>query len=911
MVETSALPYPSNQAGGGTASWITELTNIAELSRAEAITAIRELRVREFASIAAWQQEHLGEITGQDVALAITRLTDAIVRHLAERAARKAGAPSDWSDQVGILAIGGYGREEMNPYSDLDLLVLGVGTQAPPWQVSLYNEFQTLCWDAKFSVGASQRTAVEFEQIIVEDFVTATAAIEWRPLLAGTAVQQAMKELLERLRERRGNEFLKYKLLELAERRAKAGVSLFLMEPNLKTNPGGLRDVQLLRSMAFIVYGSRNLLALSELDSITRQDLSEVMATNDQLLSLRSLLHFHHGRKQDIFQLPDQVRVSKIYGWADVSRLRSVEHFMKRHYAQVRHVHQMVDLAISRLTALGHLGPRQILIKSRKIIDEDFVVIQEHVYLAHKNFWLHENVGARLLRLCRAAQRREVRLSLELQREIRENLHRIDQPLRHDHVIARIFLEILGDLGRTRQILSDMHACGLLGAYLPEFGNLTCLMQFDSYHQYTVDEHTLIAMGNLDQVSLGKVTGLPGMARLLAEVARKDLLALSLLLHDMGKYMGRGHVARGAIMVASVADRLGLTDAEEDFVYFLVERHVSLSDASRMRDFHEAKFLRSFAEKMGSVENLNALYCLTWCDARAVGEGILTGWQEAILAELRETVALELAGGATPGTRHQRLVAELAETGVSETDAESFLAGLGHTYEHQVLAGDIVRHHQVFTQAVSDGIGMGHEIAEKLINLTAAIPDRRGLLADVAATLSGHGCDIIDCRTWVTLAAPERPAMVIYSFRLSSLYPARVKEPEPWQRLRRDLLAVSQGTLDPRTLLEKRRAAITPRPADSGFDDPAVKVEQLTSEHHTIVDIHTKDEVGLLSKLTRVIAAEGADIGYACINTMGDVAVDVFYVSRNGEKLSDEEAELLRSQLVRTLDLNPSMNNQK
>ena len=893
----------------------TELARIASLPRGEAITALRELRVREFQTLAEWQRAHLGEITGQDVAAAITTLTDAVVRNLAERAAVKVGAPSGWSDQVGVLAIGGYGRCEMNPYSDLDLLVLAVGSQAPAWQVPFYNEFQTLCWDAKFAVGASQRNALELEKMICEDFVTATAAIEWRPLLAGPAVQQAMAGLLERLRERRGTEFLKYKLMELADRRAKAGVSLFLMEPNLKTNPGGLRDVQLLRSMAFIVYGSRNLLALAELDSITRQDLSEVIATNDHLLALRSLLHFTHGRKQDVFQLPDQVSIAKLYGWADVSRLRSVEHFMKRHYAQVRHVHQMVDLAISRLTALGHLGPRQILIKSRKVIDDDFVVVQDQVYLAHKGFWQHADVGARLLQLCREAQRREARLSLELQREIRANLHRIDQPLRHDQRIGRIFLDMLGDLGRTRQILSDMHACGLLGAYLPEFGNLTCLMQFDSYHQYTVDEHTLIALGNLDHVALGKATGLPGMPRLLSDVARKDLLALSLLLHDMGKYMGRGHVARGAIMVASVAERLGLTDAEADFVYFLVERHVSLSDASRMRDFHEPHFLRSFAEKMGSVDNLNALYCLTWCDARAVGEGILTGWQEAILAELREAVAEQLAGGAAPGTRHQRLVAELTASAsvsgpVTVAEAEAFLAGLGHTYEHQVLPGDIVRHHQVFAEAAREGLGMSHELAEKFINLTAAIPDRRGLLADVAATLSGHGFDIIDCRTWVTdvsAVSAERPAMVIYSFRLSSLYPARIKEAEPWQRLRRDLLAVSRGTLDPRTLLEKRRAAIMPRPADSGFDDPAVKVEQRTSEHHTIVDIHTKDEVGLLSKLTRAIAAEGADIGYACINTMGDVAVDVFYVSRNGAKLSDDDAEALRSHLVRTLDLNPAL----
>ncbi len=881
------------------------LAQIAGESRNEAVAALKALRQSEYQALAKWQIEHLGEITGRDVVARITSLTDDIVCNLAQRAAVRTAAPADWSDQVGILAIGGYGRGEMNPYSDLDVLVLGVGKQVAPWQVAFYNEFQTLCWDVKFTVGASQRSAVELERTLDEDFVTATAVIEWRPLLAGAPVQQAVTDILTRFRKRRAKEFLRYKLQELAERRAKAGVSLFLMEPNLKSNPGSLRDVQLLRTMAFIVSGSRDLPSLSELNSLTRQDLTEVNATNDHLLSLRSLLHFHHGRKQDVFQLADQVRVAKLYGWGDVSRLRAVEHFMKRHYAQVRHVHQMVDLAISRLDALGYLGRKLILIKSRKVIDADFVVVQDQVYIANKEFWQQPDALARVLRMCREAQVREARLSLELQREIRANLQRINDALRHDRALARIFLSMLGDLGRTKPILSDMHACGLLGAYLPEFGNLTCLMQFDSYHQYTVDEHTLIALGNLDAVANGKAEGLPGMACLLSEVTRKDLLALSLLLHDMGKYMGRGHVARGAIMVEGVAERFGLTDSEEDLVYFLVERHVSLSDASRMRDFREPQFLRSFAEKMGSVANLNALYCLTWCDAKAVGEGILTGWQEAILADLREAVAQQLAGGMAPGTRHERLVAELVATGVSPENAEHFLRSLGNTYEHQALPGDIVRHFQVFAEAGQDGIGLSYAVIDKIIQVTGAVPDRHGLLADVAATLSGHGFDIIDCRSWITEGSVARAPTVLYSFRLSSIYPARIRDEDLWQRLRKDLLAVASGTLDPLLLLTKRRSALAPRPADSGFDDPAVKVEQRTSEHHTIVDIHTKDEVGLLSKLTRAISAFGADIGYTCINTMGDVAVDVFYVSRGGAKLSDADADALRLHLVSTLHLNP------
>ena len=882
-----------------------DFLRIAALPRNEAVTALRELRTREFAAISSWQQSHLGEITGQDVCTALSALTDGMVINLAQRAAAKVNAPADWSNHVGVLAVGGYGRGEMNPYSDLDLLVLCAGKTPASWQGAFYNELQTLCWDVKFTVGASQRGLPELARVIDEDFVTATALIEWRPLLAGATLQAQVEETLERFRNRRATPFLQYKLQELSERRAKAGASLFLMEPNLKSNPGGLRDVQLLRTMAFAISGARNHLALVDLDSITTDDLATVNEASNHLLGLRSLLHFQHARKQDVFQLPDQVRVAKLFGWGDVSRLRAVEHYMKQHYALVRHVHQMVDLAISRLTAKGHLGRRPILIKSRKVIDEDFVMVQVQVYHARPDFWSQADAGRRIIRMAREAQKRDARLSLELQRDLRANLDRIDEDVRNDHALARVFLELLGDLGRTRGILSDLHACGVLGAYLPEFGNLTCLMQFDSYHQYTADEHTLIAMGNLDLVATGKAAGLPGMSRLLPAVARKDLLSLSLLLHDMGKYMGRGHVARGAMMVENVADRMGLTNSEEDFVYFLVERHVSLSDASRMRNFHEPEFLRDFAKKMGSCDQLDALYCLTWCDAKAVGEGILTGWQEAILAELREAVAQQLAGGVAPGTRHEMMRDELAKSGVAPSEAERFLATLGHSYEHQVQSGDIVRHHQVFSEALRDGIGLLTEFGDRFIHVTAAVADRRGLLSDAAATLSGHGFDIIDCRTWVSSAIDGQPAMVIWSFRLSSIYPGRVRDADVWQRLRRDLLAVARGQLEPGTLLDKRRAALVPRPADSGFDDPAVKVEQRTSESATIVDIHTKDEVGLLSKLTKTIAEGGDDIGYACINTMGDVAVDVFYLTRGGRKLTDPEADELRLRLVRSLNLNP------
>ncbi len=876
-----------------------EITATASLGRNEAVQALKAIRAREFTVLHAHLVEHINETTGLDVVLTISALTDAIVRALVERAMLRAGAPADWARHTGVFAIGGYGRGEMNPHSDLDLLMLDI-KPGIAWADKAWAELNTLLWDVKFQVGASHRSAPELARITEEDFVTATAIIESRPVHAAAPLSEAMSEILARFRKKRGTAFLAYKLEELSKRREQAGASLFVMEPNLKSNPGCLRDVQLLRNMAFLACGSRNLLALGELDGISRSDLFAALAAHDHLLELRSLLHFTHGRKQDVFQLADQVKVAKMLGYADVSRLSAVEHFMKRHYAQVRQVHQVLELAASRLEAKGYLGLRlKPLIATRKTLTEGFVIIAGRVYLADDGFWREPRAGARLIEMCREAQLRKVRLSVELQRTIAANLHVVEDEDRCDAGAAKAFLGILGDLGASRQILGEMNAAGLLGAWLPEFGLLDCLMQFDSWHQYTVDEHTILAMGNLDTLASGKAQGLPGMPAVFRSLKRIDLLSLGLMLHDVGKYMGRGHVVRGAMMVERVARRLGLQRDEEDLVHFLVMQHVALSDASRKRDFRDPAFLKAFAERIGTRERLDYLYCLTWADAKAVGEGVLTGWQEALLGELYDAVCARLAG-VTPGPDlHARLSSALVGAGASVEAAERHLVELGGTYEHQIPPDEVVRHWRVLSACEVGGLGLLHELRDRHVHLTLALPDRHALFADVAATLSGQGFDIVDLRTWVT-----RSGKVLYTMRLATIYPGRMGEDSLWARLSADLLAVSAGKIDARTLLEKRRAAVrTNKAADSGFEDHAIKIDSATSERYSIVDVVTRDEVGLLSRLCRAISGYDCEIGYACINTMGDIAVDVFYVSKEGRKLTDEEAEGLRVHMIGELGL--------
>lgn len=885
--------------------WNAELGAAVDLPRGEFAARVKALRKQELEAIHRKALDHINEVSGLDVCTWITSLTDAIVRCLARRAFLGQGVKvADYERWVAICAVGGYGRGEMNPHSDLDILVLTDDGRVPAWVAAGNQEFQTLCWDVGFTVGGSLRTVNELERIIRDDYVTATAVIEGRRVDGSVAVERRLESMLDAWREKRSKDFLRYKLGELDERRAKTGESLFLMETNLKSNPGCLRDVQLLRNIAFTLYGGRNLLALAELEVIDRDELRAVVEASNHLLLVRSLTHFHHGRKHDIFQLADQLRVAGQLGYSDVSRLRAVEHFMRRHYALVTAVHRMVELTRSRLKATGKLGRKPILVLSRRVIDVDFTSIEGRVYLSKgAEFWASSDAAQRLIRMCRTAQSRDLRISLELQRDIRAHLECVDDAVRGDPALGRVFLEILGDVGRARPILADMHQCGLLGTYLPEFGNITCLMQFDSYHQYTVDEHTLIAVGNLDRFERGEVQALPGMKAVWQRLRRKDLLVLGLLLHDVGKYMGRGHVARGAMMVAPVARRLGLDPDEEELVYFLVERHVSLSDASRMRDFHEPAFLQSFTDQMGDQERLDYLYCLTWADAKAVGEGVLTGWQEALLAEIRQAVGDELSrrAGTEPPSRRNRIRDELRAAGRSDEAIEAWFADLPHNWLYQVQPGEATRHLGVLEAVRSEGIGLDAVPCGDFATVALGLPDRVALFADVAATLTGHTFDIIDTRTWVTDSG-----MVLYTFRLGSPIAGKVADAEAFVRLKRDLKGIHTGELKAGAVMARRATVIgAARPPDSGFDDPAVKIDNKTSDHHTILDVHAKDEPGLLSRLCRTISDQGANIAYACINTMGDVAVDVFYCDRDRRKLTDAEAEALRERLIAALRLQP------
>ena len=301
-----------------------------------------------------------------------------------------------------------------------------------------------------------------------------------------------------------------------------------------------------------------------------------------------------------------------------------------------------------------------------------------------------------------------MRLGLELIRECKSRVSSLPggESYRTDPRVVEVFLQIMADYGRLRSVLADMHQSGLLGAFMPEFGGLTCLMQFNSYHQYTVDEHTLIALDYLDKVWMKQDPGLPGMRGMLEHLQpgrERACFSLALLLHDAGKFMGSGHVARGALMIHPVAKRLALTEQEEDLIHYLVAEHVTLSDATRMRDIHDPALVQQLARAIRTEHRLDLLYSLTYCDARAVAEGVLTGWEQAILTELYEAVKYQIGlmtGTIAHTSRRRAVLHKLCSSGLSSEEAEAYLANMRGSYIYQIQPDDALAHQALFGQSM-------------------------------------------------------------------------------------------------------------------------------------------------------------------------------------------------------------------
>lgn len=855
------------------------------------------------------RMRHRFGLGGLEIASARSYQVDQVVAHACRLALTEADVEARLAlAGCAVVALGGYGRAELSPFSDVDLLFLHQGRSAEGVR-SFVEQVLQLLWDVGLTVGHSFRTLPQCLQEARGDIVSRTALAEARLVTGDTAVFGALDRALDNVirRDRKtGEAFLALLRSEVAERHARVGGAVCVQEPNVKEGVGGLRDLHAVLWVAQARHGARSLTEAREAGLLSAREHQAALRAYDFLLRVRAEAHFLTGRKTDVLTLDLQPPVAKTLGYVDSRGLLASEQFMRDYYRRASDLHGIFRSVLRRPT---EEAPRRLfsaLTKRRTARDFE---VRDGRLSAKSEALLASGHG--LLQAFAAAQAEGVPLSDELALAIRERLSLVDGELRRSRDAAAIFVDILRWRGRVGLALRAMHETGFLGRFLPEFGRVSFLVQHDFFHRYTVDEHTLRAIEAIDEVATATEKVARPFGRVLDEIEDAVALYLGMLLHDVGKGRGGGHSERGARMAPRACARLGLDERATEDVVFLVAEHLEMSQISQHRDLTEPSLVAAFAERVGSVHRLNLLHVLTFADHRAVAPGIWNEWKGTLLWDLYNRTRRHLAGH--PGdddpveTARARAIAALGAE-FPEGDLERHFALLPERYLRATDADRMARHFRLVSgrgeaPAAFEWRDLPDGHCTELVLVT---DDRPGLLASVAGTLTAHGVDILSVDLF-----NRRDGVVIDTFRLSEVSSHRPVKPERRARVEQDVVLALSGRHDVAAAVAARLRKNPPlarRALGRAARGPSVRFDQEVSATATVIEVKAQDRPGLAWTIADALARLGLDIRFAKIATAKALALDVFYVTgAGGSKLAPEDLAGVEAALLAALGGRPAI----
>lgn len=792
-----------------------------------------------------------------------------------------------------LVALGGYGRRELSPGSDLDLLLLhqrrrntGVARRA--------RALSTLLWDARVTVGWSARTPEETLSAAAEDITLRTALLDARVLASqGAMAKRFVDEVQLPQRTKKAEAFIAAKVAELKARREKFGDSVFLLEPQLKSGEGGLRDLETALWVAQVRFGVRGLGGLLEAAILPASEVARLRAARDFLLRTRHEVHFLRGRKEDRLTFDLQESVAHFFGYGQGDGL-PVEQFMRDYYLSAGILRRAADALIAR--AEEQRAPsRGPFLAERRV--GPFKVFRGRLTLEGEGE-LFQREPALVVHLFDAADELSVPVySWALDQAVQAAPALAEA--RSSPAVVSAVRALLTRPGTRGEALESMHALGLLGVLVPEFGRVTARHQFDLYHAYTVDVHTLRAVRRLYALRAGDlVEAEPERTRAIRDLTDVLPLLLGMLLHDAGKGMGGDHSVRGRELMGALGSRLGLSARQQEIAEFLVLHHLTLSHLAQRRDLSDPQLLEDFARLCGDSEKLTCLDLLTWADISSVAPGMWTDWRARLVHELTTKTRAVLAGQGWHGEREAReTFRRLWTKRFGAAEAERLLAAAADRYLGSTPPSAAVLHGLLLRRARQSGFAAalrrlpGQHHAE----LHLAASDRPGLLALWSGVLAAHGIDILSARIASTA---DGAALDVFEVRSAARRPL---ERARWRRARADLQGVLAGKVNVESLLDRRRRASALQRRVPGVVT-RVSVDNEASRAFTVVDVRAEDRLGLLHEVAAVFAEADLEIALAKVATEANRAIDSFYVAQNGRKLDSGPAlEALRERLEAVL----------
>jgi len=831
---------------------------------------------------------HAEGASGQESVRTHARLMDDVIFSLTRLIAADAAADGLEATPLVVMALGGYGRGELHPLSDVDLMVVYDGEMSPYVQRMMQELLYSL-WDLGLHVGHSLRSLDDCVAMARTDFPSRTSMQEAR-FLAGERrlFARFQRVLRENVFRRDFGQFLETTLVERDARYRKHGASPYIGEPNVKESAGGLRDMHTAMWLGAAKFGARTLRELTDKGLITPREQAAADAALTFLWRVRNELHFFSGHKNDVLTRDLQPRIAKNLGYENDETTLGVERFMRDYYLHARVIHRVSKRLIARcqetLSRRGSAERRQ----RQQALADGLVFFDGRLHLADRDPSQLRTDPARLMKVFWHLHRLGCELSLDLERAIEDSLHLVDEAFRRSDGVRELFLDVCRTWGRAAQTFSEMHELGFLGRYLPEFGALTCLVQYDVYHKFSADQHSLLAVEHLEALAPGQSAESEGAAHVLSEVEKPELLMLGMLLHDIGKAKGHGHVAKGIPLVRELTARVGLQAADGAAVEFLVAHHLTMSHVAQRRDIDDPKTITDFAAAVGDPSRLRMLYLLTYADMRAVGPGVLTPWQARILHELYARTLASLTGGRVARPSRTRLAERLHAAAKGEVDLQAVKAHLAMMTDRYLESTSVQRMAEHLRML--DGLGespvvtaLFHHPDLGSSDLVVVTRDLPGLFALIAGTLAASDVNIISAQIHT-----RADGIVIDTFQVNDPAGDVIGSPAHWARTLDALRAVLTGEQTVPALLDRRRAA--GREATGPGGPSKIALDNQLSDTATVIEVKCPDRLGLLYLITKTLAGLGLDIVSARIATEIDQAFDTFYVQdREGRKIEDPE----------------------
>jgi [protein-PII] uridylyltransferase len=781
-----------------------------------------------------------------------------------------------------------------------------------------------MLWDVGFNVGHSDRTLGDCVLMAREDVVSRNSMIDARLLWGDEELfEQLADRLEEEVFEKQKTALLGDLMKERETRYAKFGGAALMQEPNIKESAGGLRDLHELLWASRVAYGRSTLGGLVDSGVIPERDAKAISSAYDFLLRVRNELHFMTSRRTDALSLDLQQEAARSLRYVDSVKLRASEIFMRDYYLQARRLHRLCESHLRR--AVAGSRKKSWFTRARSSAAPGGFVMSDGTLDLADSGW--EGAGAgpdqvglagrqidgqRMMMAFSYAQATGAGFSVKLQDTIQSSLPVVNRAFRSSAGVTQAFLKMLRVKGKVAAALRLMHELDFLGKFLPEFGRVTCLVQHDLYHRYTVDEHTLRAIGALDDLVLSRGRETERYRNLYGEISDAAPLHLALLMHDVGKGMGGNHTEKGIRLAERALSRLNPEPPMKDQVLFLISNHLTMSHIAQRRDLSDAKVINDFAARVETLDNLNMLTLLTYGDINGVGPGVWNEWKDALLWELYVKARAILAPDRRPERGVEDLRERVARMLASEIDVDETRRHfdlLPEHYARSAPAQTIIEHVRLAHALNSRPVKTSWRIdtQARCADLHLCAPNRQGLFACVTGTLTAQGVNILSVQL-----NTRADGIAIDSFKVRDAAGEPITDPARWEQIDDAIRRALCGELDVAAAVEKRlrsqAASRFQRRKATAQGVTRISWDNQSSGRSTILELRTGDRLGLAYKIANTLSSLDLDIVFAKVATEKHLALDVFYVTNAaGEKLPGDRLpaieETIRSALAETTNL--------